>query len=155
LKRTIYILLTLLAVALTSCREGCYQPTRSLVGIGFLDSLSRKPVTFPSVTVRGLGSDSVLYKSSSVSAIYLPLHVSKDSTNYVITFTNGEKVYNDTLNIFHTLNTQFLSPACGCVPTYVIDSFKIQNYGDLFKNIEFYNPEVKNIEQDIHVKIYF
>lgn len=149
-------MLTLLAaVAFTSCREGCYQPTRSVMGVGLLDSVSRKPVTVVGVTVRGLGTDSVLYKNASVNAVYLPLHITKDSTNYAISFTNGESVITDTLSVFHKQNPQFVNPECGCVPTFHIDSIKMRNNGKLFKVIELYNREVINVEKDIHVKIYF
>lgn len=142
-------------VALTSCREGCYQPTRSMFGVGFLDSLNRKPVTVSGVTVKGLGSDSVLYNNASVSAIYLPLHTTKDSTNYAISFKNGESVINDTISVFHKQETQFVSPACGCVPIFKVDSFKVKNPGGLYKTIELNSPEVINVEQNINVKIYF
>lgn len=155
MRKFAYILFVVLAVALTSCREGCYQPSRSLLGVAFVDSNSRKPVTVQGVSVQGVGVDSIIYNNVNVNAVYLPLHLEKDTTLYQFSFRyENDMVIKDTLMVVHKLNAQFVSPACGCVPTFEIKEIGVTGDDLLIKDIEIYNGDVINVEQQVNVKIY-
>ncbi len=122
----------------------------------FLDSVTVKPVTLNGVTVKGVGSDSVLYDSVNVSAIYLPLHITKDTTEYDIKVTASsdmKEAVEFKFKVVHTTNPQFVSSECGCVPFHTIKSYEFSK-PELFKKTELFNSEVQNVEQDVHIKVY-
>lgn len=132
------------------------MPTKSLLGIAFLDSATVKPVTVNGVKVKGVGSDSILYDSVNVSKVYLPLHITKDTTEFqfkVAAIGDFKEGVEFTLKVVHSTNPQFVSPECGCVPFQVIKKFEFSK-PELFKKVELYNSEIQNIEQDVHIKIY-
>lgn len=70
-----------------------------------------------SITVQGIGSDSVLYNNTKqVSHIALPLKDSVDTCAYVLTYHQK----NDTLTAIYTNQQKFLSIECGCVYNHKI-----------------------------------
>lgn len=75
--------------------------------------------TWNTVTVRGIGSDSVLYnQSKNLKLLSLPLRVDTNITQFSIEY----KQQADTLSIRHINNYQYISLACGCSVYHVIDS---------------------------------
>ncbi|MCQ2337255.1 MAG: DUF6452 family protein [Paludibacteraceae bacterium] len=153
--RNILIIVAVFAV-FASCRKDCYMPTRSLLGIAFIDSATVKPVTVNGVTVKGVGSDSILYDSVNVSKVYLPLHITKDTTEFqfkVAAIGDFKEGVEFTLKVVHSTSPQFVNPECGCVPFQVIKKFEF-SMPKLFKKVELYNSEIQNIEQDVHIKVY-
>lgn len=162
LKRFSYILVFIgvvmtVLVSVSSCKKNCYSPSRSLAGVLFVDSVTRKAYTVKNLTVKAIDNDTILYNNVSVSAVYLPLHLSKNETTYTFTVvpaTEGGSAVTYNLTLYHRMEPQFVSPECGCVPTYLLDSVKVDNNA-AFKKMELYNKFVQNIEQDAHVKIYY
>lgn len=153
--RNILIIVAVFAV-FASCRKDCYMPSRSMLGIMFLDSVTVKPFTISGVTVQGVGSDSLLYDSVNVSAVYLPLHLVKDTTDFkfkVSAIGDRKEGFEFTLKVVHSTNPQYVSPECGCVPFHTIKNFEFSK-PELFKKTELFNSEVQNVEQDVHIKVY-
>lgn len=143
-------------VILSSCTTDCYQPKRSLLGVAFLDSQTVKPYTVKRLTVKGVGTDSILYNSVSASTVYLPLHIKSELTEYEFTVEperEEEVSINFTLSISHDVRPQFVSPECDCVPTYRIKNVT-HTPNKLIRKFEIYNDFVTNEEKAIHIKIY-
>lgn len=81
------------------------------------DMQPRVRTAWDSLTVQGIGSDSVLYNNSkSVSQIFLPMQNDKDTTSYTMTYCGCT----DTLSVVHSSNQQFVSVECGCVYEHAI-----------------------------------
>ena len=70
------------------------------------------------VSIYGIGSDSLLADSSSVSTAYLPLKKDSDSSLYVIAYDGAA----DTLTVVYELQETFISLACGCAVFATIDT---------------------------------
>lgn len=144
-------------VALTSCTTDCYESKRTLLGVAFIDSLSLKPITIQRLTVKGAGSDSVLYNNVSVSTIYLPMHITQELTEYEFAIapeTEEEEMVFFTLSVNHTTRPFFVSKECGCIASHEV--FEVcYTPNKLVKSIDIYNSSVLNVENDIHIKIYF
>lgn len=81
------------------------------------DMQSHVRTAWDSLTVQGIGSDSVLYNNSkSVSQVLLPMRSDKDTTCYAMTYCGCT----DTLSIVNSHNQQFVSVECGCVYEHAI-----------------------------------
>ncbi len=101
-----------------------------------------------SVTVQGVGTDSVLYKNKkSVSKLSLPLRSDTTETRYHLTLNEQE----DTLVILHTNNEYFVSLACGCFVFHELDTAFGTN--GLIQNSQVINTAVQNTEQD-NIRLY-
>ncbi len=153
--RNILIIVAAFAV-FASCRKDCYMPSRSMLGIIFLDSATVKPVNISGVTINGIGSDSLLYNNATVSSVYLPLHLTRDTTEFqfkVAAIGDMKEGVDFTLKVIHSTNPQFVNPECGCVPFHTIKEFEFSK-PELFKKTKLFNSEVQNIEQDVHIKVY-
>lgn len=107
--------------------------------------------TIDSLTVKGVGQDSVLYDNQkSISSISLPLRKDTSETRFDITF-NGQ---NDVLVIRHSNHDYFVSLACGCFVYHDIDT--VYTEGGLVKYALILNTAVENVEQDnVQLKISF
>lgn len=158
IKRTLYCIIVIAAVVLTSCRENCYLPSRSLLGVAFVDSLSNQAINLNSLTVKAVGCDSVLYKNVTDKFVSLPLHITSNETDYkfaAAAFTEESDSVKFTLKVYHTSAPQFVSPECGCVPYYKVDSVIVESETRRVTGVELYDDNVVNAENSVHVKIYF
>lgn len=96
-----------------------------------------------SLTVQGLGSDSVLYANSkAVSSISLPLRKDTVATAFCLRLNDAT----DTLTIRHTNNEYYVSLACGCFVFHQVDT-ALSRTG-LVQKVEVLNTAVENVEQD-------
>ncbi len=104
--------------------------------------------TVDSVTVQGVGSDSVLYNNQkNVSRLSLPLRSDTTETRYQLTLNS----HPETLVIQHTNDEYFVSLACGCFVFHAVDTAFGTN--GMIVNSEVINTAVQNVEQD-NIKIY-
>lgn len=150
------VVAVLAGAVLASCTSECYQSKRSLLGVTFLDSLTMKPLTVQRLTVKGVGSDSILYNNVNVNTVFLPMHLTADLTEYEFTIlppTEEQVVISFILSVKHNVRPFFVSKECGCVASYEIrDMSYTPNV--FIKKAEIYNPSVLNVEGDVHIKIY-
>ncbi len=150
------VVVVLAGAVLASCTSECYQSKRSLLGVTFLDSLTMKPLTVQRLTVKGVGSDSILYNNVNVNTVFLPMHLTADLTEYEFTIlppTEDQVVISFILSVKHNVRPFFVSKECGCVASYEIrDMSYTPNV--FIKKAEIYNPSVLNVEGDVHIKIY-
>lgn len=89
-----------------------------------VDSLTLTGLQTDSTTGQLIPVDSVLYKNSSTSQVFLPLEKFKTETRFLIRI-NGTI---DTLYIQHTNYNQYLSFECGYIKTYTIDTILTTNH---------------------------
>ena len=153
MKKALVYIISIIAIATISfsCTSECYVSKDSKLGISFIDSVSYKTKNISGLTVIGVGSDSILYNNTTLSAIYLPLHSNSTNTNYkFILPTKVEgKTTPDTifLHIDHTPKPQLISEECGCTMFHVINDAKIINNTYNFK-LDIVNSNITNINND-------
>jgi hypothetical protein len=116
MKRLIYLIFVLIAVA--ACKEVFVPPPQSLLQASFLNSTSETETALTStVTVHGIGQDSLLYDNSSVAQISLPL-TSGDTIQYVISFDSSI----DTVTFVHKTSQFYDSMETGFYYEYKLKS---------------------------------
>ncbi len=100
-----------------------------------------KPID--SLTIQGVGNDSVIYDNSTlVSTVSLPLHHTNTSTRFAM-LINGTP---DTLTINHTNNDLFVSLECGCFTLHTIQD--IAESASLFDSIGYIEYEIGRIQTE-------
>jgi Family of unknown function (DUF6452) len=101
-----------------------------------------------SISVQGIGVDSILYKNSKkISQINLNLKKLDNQTAYQLIIN---KVI-DTLTVTHTNTTEFLSLECGCLKTYKIDSVFVTHHA--IDSIQIINHQV-NTDNATNIRIF-
>jgi Family of unknown function (DUF6452) len=101
-----------------------------------------------SISVQGIGVDSILYKNSkNINQLNLTLKKFINQTKYQISI-NGIK---DTLTITHTNLTEFLSLECGCLKVYNIDTAFVTKHE--IDSIKIINHQV-NTDNATNIRIY-
>jgi len=133
--RITVILFTSLLFLAVSCTTGsCFEETNADLKASFYLSSSDKPTAPDSLTLYGLGKDSLRYKKAPrVQPAFIPLDASAENCGFVIRI-NG---VNDTISFSYSTFVHFISKECGY--TY-------------FHNLESVNT-TKNIIDTIHIKL--
>jgi hypothetical protein len=148
-------LILFLAVAYIGCTNdnSCHENRYVVMTSNFytIKNDTTKTFTMDSIWVKGLGSDSILYKNSkSITSISLPLHKLQDTSRFVIRFNN---IY-DTLTIVHTNIQKYLSLECGCLVTHKLDSIKSYTTTHKVKRIKVKYDNVSTTKRE-NLQIYF
>lgn len=157
LKHIIYTLPVLLLLAACTVDTECRQ-TESVrcVVVFTCDSVVNNADTtyrtvfntLDSVTVQGVGNDSILYyNQKNVNKLSLPLRSDTTETRYLLTLNSRQ----ETLVIRHDNNEYFVSLACGCFVFHEVDTAFGTN-GRIY-NSEILNTAVQNTEQD-NIRLY-
>ncbi len=133
-----------------SCRQSIYVACRVVLQGTEIDSLG-EPVAFhewDSVTVQGVGNDSVLYDNQySVNRLLLPLKTDTTITAYSILWHDEY----DTLYVRHTNTLNFISMACGCAIYHTIDSTWTNSAR--IDSLVVINSAIEAVEQD-NIRVY-
>jgi len=128
---------------ISSCNNDitlCESSTSTLIGIGFYQMNFNPPfdTILPAVTIFGLGKIDSLFAKSSETNVHLPLNQNSDTTSfYIQPDTTGLA---DTIQIIYTRTIHLISPACGFVTFYNIDSINTTHH-----NIDSIYLETKTI----------
>jgi hypothetical protein len=80
-----------------------------------------------SITIKGIGVDSILYNNSKKTQnVVLPLNKldSLQESSFQVKFNN----ITDTITIVHQNKTEYLSLECGCIKTHIIDTVLTTNH---------------------------
>ncbi len=146
-------LISILCILVTSClnQEVCEDLTSVPVRIGFYrtqqDNVSVAH-TIDSLTVYGLGKDSLIYDNQKkVGRIELPLNSASDSSAFVLVFPE----ISDTLWFYYERKPNLTSLECGFVTFYELENITYTDY--LINAVETNNPSITN-NLDEHIKIY-
>ena len=140
----------LLFTTCSSKNSNCYTETDVFLYAGFYDTLNRA-CTLSYVSVYGLDEDSLLYDSTSLSLLALPLKPNLDETSFVMTIVNDSTDACDTLCFYHTNNEWFLSMECNGIITHKLTNAKVTHH--YIKSLTLEDREIKN-EENIHVKLF-
>ena len=149
--RGYWFAILLFALGLVACEPDrtCRQEVDVKAGVALrclhIDTLdvASNIQQWDSITVQGVGSDSVLYNNSkNVKQIYLPLR--RDTT--VTVFTLKWQGKTEKLYIQHSNAQQFISMACGCVIYHQIE--KVWTDKVRADSARIVNTAVEAIKQD-------
>ena len=141
---------------LTGCQPDteCRQSTKVVAGISLrglavdTTELATEFTSWDSITVQGVGSDSVLYNNSkNISRILVPLRQDSTITAFSVMWHDME----DVIYFRHDNTMRFISMACGCVVYHNIDSVWVE--GTWIDSVKILNSAVESIEQD-NVKVF-
>jgi hypothetical protein len=149
--RSIALLATL--TLLTGCNsKGCYEDMSVRLNACFyvMEDGQEVATTVDSLSVWGVGVDSLLYNNDTASTLKLILNPKSDTTQYVIDAIQNGKSNVDTLTIIHTNNPWFQSLECGCM---VFSKIKgVQVGGHIVKSASITDSSVINLDTE-HVKL--
>ena len=139
-----------------TCRKNKYVSLQVSLYKAIQNPLNNSYVSSPwsltsstdSISVQGIGVDSILYKNSkNINQLNLTLKKFNNQTKYQVSI-NGIK---DTLTITHTNVTEFLSLECGCLKVYSIDSAFVTKHE--IDSIKIINHQV-NTDNATNIRIY-
>lgn len=124
-----------LAVAASGCSGNeCYENHSALPLASFYSSASLQPVSIVRLQIYGIGApgDSILYPPQTLGEAYLPFRLWQDTTQYVLAYTGmipdsiatefPEAIPRDTLTFVYRPKEWFVSPACGAMYFYDMDT---------------------------------
>ena len=126
--KKLIIILVIVGFACFSCEEFCEESNRVAIVVKLYSSTTKK-LSEATVSIKGIRFDkdsidiidSILYSRKRISQILLPVNPSADTMMF--SFENdGLPV--DTVKIYYTRRTGFISAKCGCVTYAEIDSVK-------------------------------
>ncbi len=145
------LLLTLLLQACVS-NSNCYESKEVLVYCGFYSSETGKAGSIEKVSVRGLGSDSLIYDNKTLSKLALPLRSDAQESVFIIEVEQSSTLFRDSLRLSHSNNEWFISMECGCLVLHTL--LDARPCGASFiDSVRIVDPEIKNAVTE-HVKIY-
>ncbi len=100
------------------------------------------------MNVWGVGRDSLIANSATVSNLALPLRKDADDCAFILC----HKGLSDTLYLAYARDTQFISLACGCAIFARLDTvYSTSNYID---SIDILNTNITTAKEN-HIKIFF
>lgn len=150
--RTLILWICLIGLtALVSCQPDnqCRKENIVEMQVSFRNKAMSK-VSLDSVSIHGVGSDSVLYDNKkSVNHVALPLHKTKEVTQFV--FSNGTKA--DTLTLEHVNTENFISLECGCFVYHTLQN--AYSCGTWIDSVAIITTEITTINAAEHIQVFF
>ncbi|MDD4921203.1 MAG: DUF6452 family protein [Bacteroidales bacterium] len=141
--KRIFGLSVMAALFLGSCNsKGCYETTEVKVYCSFYSLDSLRDVEIDSVTVWGVGSDSIICNNETVGELALELNPSAQETQYVVQAKAGGYTFTDTISLRHTNQPWFQNVECGCMVFSKLDT--CLTTGSIFQSATILNPEIIN-----------
>ena len=148
-KITKSLLLILVAIGIiTACSSDDTCRESKVVEMGmtlYVDSINpatglwvEQKITVEPLTIHGVGVDSLLTDSESVSSVKAPLNQFAETSAFRFDFGS----FSDTITIHHKNSIELLSLECGSVRTYNIESASTS--GHFIDSITILNPSVTN-----------
>ncbi len=141
----------MLLLLMASCTPStdCRQTENVRCVVLFINGKTQNPIAFDSLTVQGVGSDSILVKNQKkVNKLSLPLRTDTTATSFLL--TSGS--YKETITIYHTPAPYFISMACGCFVYHTIDTIETTNVR--LTEAEILNTAVQNTPED-NIRLFF
>ena len=151
-----YLVILILAAGLVACEpdKTCRQDMSVTAGVTLrglqVDSTGKATefAAWDSITVQGVGNDSVLYDNKlNVSQLQLPLRSDTNITAFTLTWHE----MTETLYIHHDNTQRFVSMACGCIIYHNIDS--VWFTGTWIDSVKIINATVEAVKQE-NIKLY-
>lgn len=156
-KTNIILLLFILVYASCTTDEQCRKDRYVKMQLGFYHvtynsttkTRTATIITIDSITVKGIGVDSILYNNKKTSSITLPLNKLATESKYEIKFNQ----ITDTVTILHTNMDTYLSLECGCIKTHTIDTVLTTNHFLDSIGISVHDVNTSTSAQE-HIKLY-
>jgi len=152
-KRTVLLFAAVLLLSACSS-NGCYEGMSVKLYANFYTvNLSGKtiPVQLDSMTVKGVGSDSILYKNKTLSGFVLDLKPNALQTQFLVTTQQNGYIFTDTLTLEHHNKPWFQSMECGCRVFSTLDACRVGGF--IFKSATIKDSAVINLKSE-HVRLY-
>ena len=141
-------LFAILIIAACSQDEACREKRDVNFKAGFFRFETTTAAAIDSLTVYGLGQDSLLYNNiKNLTKISLPLNNSDVQSIFVMKFN---ELY-DTVFVLHTNTENFISYPCGTIITHKIDTVISTNH--YIKGIKIQYHEINTTDVQ-HVQIF-
>jgi hypothetical protein len=148
------LLFIALVVLLLSCgSNGCYEDMSVKLYANFYTVNTKGvevAVQVDSMTVKGIGSDSILYKNKTLSGFELDLNPNASQTKFLVTAVQNGYAFKDTLTLVHHNKPWFQSMECGCRVFSTLDACRVS--GVIFKSVEITDSSVINLKSE-HVRL--
>lgn len=161
-KRILPIIAVGLVTVVAGCSNSeCYDNHSALPLASFYNVATFQQVSIQGLEIYGIGApgDSILYTTQSLSQAYLPFRIWQDTTQYVFAYYGmvpdsiasayPEVVPRDTLTFIYKPKEWFVSPACGAMYFYEMDTIKHSSllidsvsYKDIITNENISNIEI-------------
>jgi hypothetical protein len=152
MSKKILLPLFIAGILFSSCSStGCYDNMNVLVYCNFYQFSDKAAVSVDSITVWGVGSDSLIYDNETLNQLALELNPKSEETQYVIQAVQNGYTSIDTLSLYYTNQPWFQSMDCGCRVNSTLDSCKTE--GSIVQSTVIVNPKV-NINQTKNVILY-
>jgi hypothetical protein len=103
-----------------------------------------KAGSIDSLSVWGVGSDSLVYDNEKLSKLALELNPNAAETRYVVQAIYLSNVFTDTLTFIHTNRPWFQSKDCDCMVFSTIDT--CLTTGGIFQSASIIDHEIINYE---------
>lgn len=147
-------LLLATVLLLSNCSSnGCYEDMSVKLYANFY-TLNNKgvevAVQVDSMSVQGIGSDSILYKNKTISKLELDLNPNATETQFLVTAMQNGHLFVDTLTLLHHNKPWFQSMECGCRVFSTLDACRVG--GIIFKSATIADSAVINLKSE-HVRI--
>lgn len=142
------------ALLLSACSSnGCYEDMSVKLYANFYTVNSKGKevaVQVDSVTVRGIGSDSILYKNKTLSGFELDLNPNATQSQFLVTTIQEGYLFVDTLTLVHHNKPWFQSMECGCRVFSTLEACRVN--GVIFQSATIADSAVINLKSE-HVRL--
>ncbi|MCX6308600.1 MAG: DUF6452 family protein [Bacteroidia bacterium] len=133
--------------------NGCYEDMSVKLYVNFYtlnNKNSEVAVQVDSMTVKGVGSDSIIYKNKTLSGFELDLNTNATQTQYLVTTQQNGFLFVDTLTLEHQSAPWFQSMECGCRVFSSLKACRVN--GVIFKSAAIADSAVINLKSE-HVRL--
>lgn len=133
--------------------NGCYEDMSVKLYANFY-TINNKgkevAVQMDSVTVKGIGSDSILYKNKTLSGFELDLNPNTTESQFLVTTQQEGYLFVDTLTLIHLNKPWFESMDCGCRVFSTLKACRVG--GIIFQSATIADSSVINLKKE-HVRL--
>lgn len=110
-----------------------------------------------SISVWGLGNDSILYDKAQTNYVYLPLNKNADSSVFVLRYwyspDEGSSIdAQDTLLVTYVNQNVYISLECGCFVYHTLQDFRFTSHA--LDSVEVLNQQVNTLDEE-HIRLYY
>jgi len=148
------VILTITTLLLSSCSSnGCYEDMSVKLYANFYTINSKGKtvaVQVDSMTVKGVGSDSIIYKNKTLSGFVLDLNTNAMQTQFLVTTQQKGYLFVDTLTLEHQNAPWFQSMECGCRVFSTLKGCRVG--GVIFQSAVIADSAVINLKSE-HVRL--
>lgn len=153
----------LVGMAVSCSSSECYDNHSALPLAYFYNAATLQQVSLQRLEIYGVGApgDSILYTPQTMNQAYLPFRMWQDTTQYVLAYYGmlpdsiasmyPELVPRDTVTFIYKPKEWFVSPACGAMYFYDMDTVV---HTSLLIDSVAYNEVITN-ENTVNMKFFF